>query len=89
MDKLMDNKVLLAKRRDRAIASILSFKEQECDSFLPSEVSSQLRKKILDQINDLCDLSFDLIEKDNIIWNDEFLSRLDDIYEKVNEITNI
>lgn len=82
----MDNKGFLGKRRDRAIATILSFKERECDNFLPQEVSVSLRKVILDEVNDICDLAFDLIASDDIVWNDEFMDRLDDIYSKVSKL---
>jgi hypothetical protein len=80
----MDNKsIILGKRRDRIIASFLSFKERECDQFLPQEISSKLRKKFLDDINDLCDIAFDLIADETVVWNDEFMNRLDDIYQMV------
>ena len=79
----MNNKGFLGKRRDRSIATILSFKENECDQFLPKEVSVALRKIILDQINDLCDLAFDIIDEDSYIeFNDEFLDRLEAIYRE-------
>lgn len=81
----MDNTGLLAKRRDRVIASFLSFKERECDAFLPQDVSSKLRKKFLDDINDLCDMAFDLIQPDEVVWNEEFRNRLDDIYSILNK----
>jgi len=79
----MDKSGILAKRRDRAIASFLSFKERECDQYLPNNISSHLRKKFLDDINDLCDIAFDLIVEDSVVWNDEFMNRLDDIYRIV------
>ena len=81
----MQESAILAKRRDRIIASFLSFKEKECDSFLPQETSSALRKKFLDDINDLCDLAFDLLAPDNVVWNEEFLNRLDKIYDIISE----
>ena len=83
----MDNSNLLAKRRDRVIASFLSFKERECDSFLPNDISAKLRKKFLDDINDLCDMAFDLIHSDDseVVWNEEFMNRLDDIYTILNK----
>jgi len=82
---MMDNTNLLAKRRDRIIASFLSFKEKECDIFLSAEVSSKLRKKFLDDINDLCDIAFDLIKSEDVVWNEEFMNRLDDIYTILNK----
>lgn len=74
----MDHKGFLGKRRDRAIATILSFKERECDIYLPEDVSYELRKVILDQINDVIDLAYDLIN-DDIIINEAFLDKLDEI----------
>lgn len=70
----------LGKRRDRAIAIILSYKERECDDYLPERVSQDLRKVILDQINDIVDLAFDMINYD-IVLNDEFLDKLDELLE--------
>lgn len=68
----------LKRRRDRAIAIILSYKERECDHYLPDAKSTQLRKVILDQFNDVCDFALDLMN-DDIDFNDEFLDRLDEI----------
>lgn len=75
------DKEFLGKRRDRAIAIILSYKEKECDYYLPDYISKQLREVIMDQINDICDLAFDLIN-DDIIINEEFLDRLDEILDR-------
>ena len=82
----MDDKVFLGKRRDRAIATLLSFKERECDTYLPSEVSQRLRKEILDQINEVCDVALDLINDAEVVWNEEFMDRFDDMYDKINEL---
>ena len=81
----MKEEAILAKKRDRIIASFLSFKERECDEFLPSDVSLALRKRFLDDINDLCDLAFDLLTPDNVVWNEEFMNRLDKIYDIISE----
>ncbi len=86
----MDDKVFLGKRRDRSIATILSFKERECDRYLPQEVSVNLRKMVLDEVNELCDLALDLLSSDQeVVWNDDFMDRLDDIYEKVSKIAEV
>lgn len=80
----MDEKDLLGRRRDRAIATILSYKERECDHFLDEKTSKLLRQVILDQINDVCDLAFDVIsslEKEpTIVLNDNFLDALEEFY---------
>lgn len=79
----MNGKGFLGKRRDRAIATILSYKERECDEYLPTDVSNALRKLLLDEINDLCELAFDLFEQDNVVLNEEFMTRFEELYERV------
>jgi hypothetical protein len=77
---------LLAKRRDKAIAVILSTKELHCDEFLPDSESSVLRKVVLDQINDYYDLCFDIIkslDNDSVVLNNDYLDKIDEIYNKV------
>lgn len=82
----MDNKAFLGKRRDRAIATLLSFKERECDGYLPQEVSQRLRKEILDQINEVCDVAFDLIDDSDVVWNEDFMDRFDELNEKIDQL---
>ena len=76
----MDSRTFLGKRRDRAIATLLSFKEQELDEYLPVDVSIRLRKEILDQINGLIDTALDLLGPG---MNQLYLDRIDAIYETV------
>ena len=76
----MDDKTFLGKRRDRAIATILGYKEKEVDEFLPDSISFGLRKIILDQINEICDLAFDLMASDSVIFNEEFVSKIEEIH---------
>lgn len=79
----MDNRAFLGKRRDRAIATILSYKERECDFSLTEEARVGLRKVILDQINELCDVAFDIVS-DDIVINEMIQDKLDLIYDSVN-----
>ena len=79
-------KALLAKRRDRSIAIILGFKERECDTYLPPTIRQELRKVVLDQINDFYELALDLMassEDTSIVFNQIFLDKIDEIYEIV------
>lgn len=82
----MDNKTFLKKRRDRAIATVLSFKEREADEYLPYDVAQRLRKEILDQINEVCDMALDLISESDVVWNEEFFARFDNLCEKVDQL---
>lgn len=77
-------KELLSKRRDRAIAIILSVKEKECDSYLSSEASASLRKVVLDQLNDYTSLCIDILNSysnDTVVLNEDYLAKIDDIHE--------
>lgn len=74
----MSKSQIIAKRRDRAIATILSFKEDEIDYYIDEELSADLRKVILDAVNDVCNLAIDLLDESSIV-NELFLDRLDDI----------
>lgn len=76
----MDDKTFLGRRRDRAIATLLGFKEKECDQYLPPDVQARLRKEILDQVNELVDTAFDLLGSG---MNQVYMDRLDEIYEAV------
>lgn len=80
---------ILAKRRDRAIAIVLGVKERECDRHLPPEARTKLRKVVLDQFNDLHDLSMDLIrslDTGDFVVNEVYLDKLDAIYEKLSSL---
>lgn len=79
----MDDRTFLGKRRDRAIATLLGFKERECDQFLPKDVSQRLRKEILDQFNELVDVAFDLMGSAGL--NQLYLDRIDEIHAAVVE----
>jgi hypothetical protein len=80
---------LLAKRRDRAIAIILGVKERECDMRLSHEQSNKLRKVVLDQLNEFYDIVVDVMksfDSDDIVMNDMYLNKLDQVHEGVKAI---
>ncbi len=71
---------VMAKRRDKCIAIMLSVKERECDNHLPPETQKKLRKVILDQMNDYHDLAADLmrsLDSGDVVLNEVFVERLD------------
>lgn len=77
---------MLARRRDRAISIVLNVKERECDSYLPKEASSRLRKVVLDQLNDLVDFALDVcasLDTGEVVLNEVYLSKLNDIHDAV------
>lgn len=79
---------LLARRRDRAIATILNVKERECDEHLPAHARAALRKVVLDTVNDFYDVCIDVaksLDNDSVVVNQAYIERkLDEIYEAVN-----
>lgn len=82
---------LVEKRFNRAIAVILGAKEREIDAYLrlggPEgvEASSRFRKAVLDQLNDLRELTLDLMgsEAGDGVVNELFLEKLDAIHQVV------
>ena len=69
---------LLARRKDRTIATILGVKERECDRYLPPEASKAIRKVVMDQVNDLYDVCLDVmrsIDGDEFVLNQEYIER--------------
>ncbi len=81
---------ILAKRRDRAIAIVLSCKERDCDQHLPPEARAKLRKVILDQMNDVVDVAMDLIHavecKHDPIINELWLEKISEIHDAVVQV---
>jgi len=77
---------LIEKRKNEAIAIILRFKENECDTYLPENTKARLRKVILDQINDLANLSSTLmksVNNDSVHLNSIYLDKISHIYDSV------
>jgi hypothetical protein len=83
---------ILKKRRDRAIAIILNVKERDVDQLLPrspagDRASKAMRKVVLDQINDLCDMACDIVTSSEVatfefnpeIWE----AKINDIHRAV------
>lgn len=79
---------IVARRRDRAIASLLGIKEREVDQYLPADVKARLRKAILDQINDLYGLFVDVMKSydtddETVVLNELYLQKLDEVHRTV------
>lgn len=77
---------ILAKRRDRMIATILTTKEEQCDPYISSDSSALMRKTILDQINSYYELCCDLIsavQPEGVILNGKYLEKIDEIHESL------
>ena len=75
-------RALLGKRKNRTLAIMLSEKEDFVDEYLPDEVSQDLRKLILDHMNDFHDFCVDLLDAvdSGMMTNQIAIERLDQIY---------
>lgn len=81
---------ILRKRRDRAIAIILNVKERDVDPHLTASAngaSSSMRKVVLDQLNDFCDMALDIVASSDAstyefnpeVWIPKIQGQLDEI----------
>lgn len=77
---------VIAKRRDRAIATLLGVKEREIDQYLPPEARALLRKAIMDQLNDFHGLVADVVgslDNGEVVLNELYLEKLDRMHRDV------
>lgn len=77
---------MLKRRRNRSIATILGIMDRECASQLSEATHQRLRKVILDQINDLCDVIHDLaasLDTGEVTLNEYYLNRIDEIHQSL------
>ena len=80
-------KELVRKRCRRTVAIILSVAEEQMDQ--DSNQFQVLRKTILDQVNEFQDLCLDImdsLDNDTVILNEEYIIRLDALYELVSDL---
>ncbi|QBQ74871.1 hypothetical protein [Caudovirales GX15bay] len=90
---------ILKKRRDRAIAIILTIKEREVDPILAAQpqgrqASQALRKVVLDQINDFYDIALDVASSSDAdryefnpdVWSRRIEGRLQDLGQAVHAL---
>jgi hypothetical protein len=81
-------KAAISKRRDRVIATLLTEKEYLCDDHLPKEISEELRRVILDEVNDLANFCIDVavsLETGGVVFNEEYTKKLDEIHAALME----
>lgn len=79
---------VVARRRDRVIAILLSFKERECDAHLSRDTQVRFRKLVLDQLNDFAELCSDMmrsLDDGQQTLNELYFERLE---AKVDSILN-
>lgn len=83
---------VLGRRRNRAIATLLSFKERECDQYLPEALQKRLRTEILDQLNDFHDLALDVmksLDDGSYTVNELWVEAIETIQRDVREVREV
>jgi len=81
MEKDSVNALLMRKRMDRSIATVLGYKDEFIDPALDDPLlSKQLRNVILDQFNNFHEFCMDLMGTldSQMIANDLYIERLED-----------
>lgn len=86
----MNPQDFVKKRRDRVLATILSYKEANVDQYLPDQKArDDLRRVILNNVNDLNDLVLDLLKSQGepeYMFNEYYGDALRRIFERLDDI---
>lgn len=82
-------KNLVAARGRRTSATILGWMEKHVYEYLPSELQSEVRRTILDNVNDLSDLAIDIVKSDADQINEYWISELDKIHRSIKSLRGI
>lgn len=91
----MQSQEFVKKRRDRVLATILSYKENNVDQYLPNQKArDDLRRVILNNVNDFNDLMLDILKAEpqgEVQINEYYvealkrLGRIEDMLEDMSE----
>lgn len=79
-------RAVLERRRSRAIKAILGVKEAVCDDHLPPGSSDQLRRVVLEELNDLVEVALAVLDgleqrvADGVVYNELWLEKIDQIH---------
>lgn len=76
----MDAKAFLGNSAKRTLATILGYKDENVDHYLPADVADGLRKVILDEVNRFREVALDVVG-DAPGLNEHWLEALDQIQE--------
>lgn len=85
----MQSQEFVRKRRDRVLATILSYKENNVDQHLPTQKArDDLRRVILNNVNDFNDLVLDILKAEpEVEINQLYIEALARIETRLNDLT--
>jgi hypothetical protein len=79
--------LLLERKKNRCIRTILGNKERDIDPHIDEETSARFRKVVLDEINGLIEFVKDVIvsapEGQHVVVNDLYLQKIDDLHRHI------
>lgn len=84
-------KVIIKRRRNKALATILDAKERIVDPVVEPELAEALRKTVLDEINALCEITFAVMEsvaKSDVELNQLYFTKLDELLSELRGVGN-
>lgn len=81
------NREILRRRKDRLLATILSYKDNYLDEYLPDDLASEARGFLLDEINDFYHYASSFVDE-SYIHNEAFLERFDKMFDMVQEMSD-
>ncbi len=82
---------LIDRRKRKAIKTILRVKDRVADPHLPSPAAEELRRTVLEEVNDLCDLFVDVIDRvadDRWMINGIVLERIEALHAALVDADN-
>ena len=80
----MDERGFVKERSKRAVATILGYKDDYCNKYLPVETSKELREVVMDSIGEFVDAIYDLLDSSSEpAMNQYYLDLIEKTFEHV------
>lgn len=84
-------KVIVKRRKNKALATILDAKEQLVDPIVEPVLADALRKVILDEVNGLCEIALAVMEsvaRQDVALNQLYFTKLDEVLTEIRGVRN-
>jgi len=79
------NREIIGRRKNRLLASILSYKDEYLNQYLPEDVAACFRDVLMDEINDYHHYVSSFVDE-SVIHNEALVERIDAIFTMVKDI---
>ena len=82
----MDEKEFVKERSKRAVATILGYKDDHCNTYLPDSVARELREVVMDALGEFVDAVYDLLDsRSEPVMNQYYLDLIEMTYEHLSK----